>query len=201
MFTGLVTDIGEVVGVAPKDAGVRLTIASGFDATSLDIGASIACSGPCLTVVACIANGEGGCRFDVDVSSETVARTTLGSWVPGTRVNLERSLRAGDELGGHFVSGHIDATAAITGRRDERDAAHFSVRAPDHLMRFVATKGSVCLDGVSLTINGVDGVGFGVTIIPHTLRATTLGALSVGDRVNLEVDLIARYLDRLREAG
>lgn len=196
MFTGIVTDIGEVLAVTPREAGVRLRIATRYVPETIALGASIACGGPCLTVVQ---RGTAGNQafFEVEASSETLARTTAGSWRAGTRVNLERPLKMGDELGGHMVSGHIDGVARVVERRDEEDMARFAVEAPDGLARYVAEKGSVALDGVSLTVNSVEGRRFEVMIIPHTLAVTTWGERRPGDPLNLEVDLIARYLERL----
>ena len=199
MFTGIVTDVGEVLAVTPRAAGVRLRIATVYRPESIAIGASIACSGPCLTVVERSVSGHRSV-FDVEASSETLALTTMGSWAPGRRVNLERALRLGDELGGHMVTGHIDGVATIVDRLDEADMARFSFEAPRELARYIARKGSVCLDGTSLTVNGIDGSSFDVMIIPHTLAATTWGERRGGDKVNLEVDLFARYLERLRSA-
>lgn len=196
MFTGIISDVGEVVSVAPRDAGVRLRIACGYDCATIDLGASIACSGICLTVVA-TDTSDGRCLFDVDASSETLSCTTLGQWAKGDRINLERALRAGDELGGHIVSGHVDGVAAITDRTDEQDMARFTFEAPDNLARFIAAKGSVALDGTSLTVNGVAGRTFSVMLIPHSLEATNWGEKQPGDAVNLEVDPFARYLERL----
>lgn len=200
MFTGIVTDVGEVVAVAEREAGVRLRIATDYAPESIALGASIACSGPCLTVV------ETGCMetrgyFDVEASSETLARTTMGDWSAGRRVNLERALKLGDELGGHMVTGHIDGVAAIVGRREEGDMAGFTFEVRSELARYIAEKGSVCLDGTSLTVNAVRGARFDVMIIPHTLAMTTWGARRAGDRVNVEVDLFARYLERLQRRG
>ena len=200
MFTGIVTDVGEVISIAPLDAGVRLRIATGYDPEAIAIGASIACSGPCLTVVQ---RGRAGNRgsFDVEASSETLARTNLGEWRPGRRVNLERALKIGDELGGHMVTGHVDGTATIAKRHDEGGMARFAFQAPENLARYIAEKGSVALDGTSLTVNAVAGDRFEAMIIPHTLAVTTWGERREGDRVNLEVDLLARYLERLTAAG
>jgi riboflavin synthase len=200
MFTGIVTDVGEVVSAMPRAAGMRFRIVASRDERSIAVGASIACSGPCLTVVE---RGAAGDRifFDVEASGETLARTTLGSWSVGTRINLERALRLGDELGGHMVTGHIDGVAAIIDRRDEADMARFFFEVPANLARYIAEKGSVCLDGTSLTVNSVEDSRFEVMVIPHTLAVTTWGERRVGDRVNLEVDLFARYLERLRRAG
>jgi riboflavin synthase len=197
MFTGIVTDVGEVRAITPREAGVRLRIATSYDPETIAIGASIACSGPCLTV---IERGMVGNRafFDVEASTETLARTTMGEWREGRRINLERALKLGDELGGHMVTGHIDGVAKIAERREEGDMARFAFEAPAPLARYIAEKGSVCLDGTSLTVNGVAGTRFDVMIIPHTLAVTTWGERKVGDHVNLEVDLFARYLERLR---
>ena len=197
MFTGIVTDIGEVLAVTPREAGRRFRIATTYEPDGIAIGASIACSGPCLTVVERGIAG-GSAFFDVEASSETLARTTLGDWTPGTRVNLERSLKAGDELGGHMVAGHIDGVAMIADRRDEGDMARFVFEAPDGLARYIAGKGSVSLDGTSLTVNSVSGRRFDAMIIPHTLAVTTWNERRAGDRVNLEVDLLARYVERLK---
>jgi len=200
MFTGIITDIGEVIEVAPRAADLRrLTIACHYDRASIETGASIACSGVCLTVVDA---GEAGGRtwFAVDAAPETLRVTTVGTWAKGARINLERSLKIGDELGGHIVTGHIDGLAEVIVREDLAETARFAIRAPTHLSRFIAAKGSVALDGVSLTVNEVAGDDFTVLIIPHTLTVTTFGALAHGDRVNLEVDLIARYAARLIEA-
>jgi len=177
---------------------VRLKIACGYDADTIDVGASIACSGVCLTVVA---HGKEGARawFAVDAAAETLRVTTVGRWQKGTRINLERALKLGDELGGHVVAGHADGLASVIARADLTDMARFTFRAPAQLSRFIATKGSVALDGVSLTVNEVAGDTFAVLIIPHTLKVTTLGGLGVGDAVNLEVDLMARYAARLME--
>ena len=198
MFTGIVTDVGCVIEASERPAGRRFRIACGYDAGEIALGASIACAGPCLTVVAT----ERAPRswFDVEVSPETLARTTLGAWREGARVNLERALRLGDELGGHLVTGHIDGVAEILERRDLSDMARFRIRAPRSLAPYIAAKGSVALDGTSLTVNEVDGAAFGAMLIPHTLRVTTWGERRAGDAVNLEVDLMARYVARLREA-
>jgi riboflavin synthase len=199
MFTGIVTDIGEVVAVEPRAQGlVRLKIGCDYGPKTIDVGASIACSGVCLTVVA---RGEEGNRawFAVDAAAETLRTTTVGGWQRDTRINLERALKIGDELGGHIVAGHADGIATVTAREDLTDMARFTLRVPAGLARFIATKGSVALDGVSLTVNEVAGDTFSVLIIPHTLKATTLGRLGAGDAVNLEVDLMARYAARLME--
>jgi riboflavin synthase len=201
MFTGIVTDIGEVAAVRPRGEGLqRLKIACSYPRTSIVEGASIACSGACLTVVEI---GEQGDRtwFAVDAAAETLRLTTVGRWRVGTRINLERPLKMGDELGGHVVAGHVDGLATLVTREDMTDMARLLLRAPAELARFIATKGSVALDGVALTVNEVDGDTFSVLIIPHTLQVTTLGPLAVGDAVNLEVDLMARYTARLLETS
>jgi riboflavin synthase len=191
MFTGIVTDLGRVNRVRGADL-VDLTIATGFDTSAIQIGASIACSGVCLTVVA-VGPGE----FSVQASAETIACTTVGSWGEGIAVNLEKPLRVGDELGGHLVSGHVDGVARIVERRPEAQSVRFVFDAPSGLAPFVASKGSVALDGVSLTVNEVSGARFGVNIIPHTLACTNFGTAVPGQQMNLEVDLIARYVARL----
>jgi riboflavin synthase len=199
MFTGIVTDVGEVVAVEPRAEGLtRLRIDCRYDPDTIDIGASIACSGVCLTVVA---RGKDGNRawFAVDAAAETLRVTTVGGWRSGKRINLERALKVGDELGGHIVAGHADGVAAVAAREDLTDMARLTFRMPAELARFIAAKGSVALDGVSLTVNEAAGDTFSVLIIPHTLAATTLGAYAVGDAVNLEVDLMARYAARLLE--
>jgi riboflavin synthase len=200
MFTGIVTDVGEILAVDQRAEGLRrLAIACRYDLDTIAIGASIACSGPCLTVVE---KGMRGNRavFEVDAAAETLAITTAGAWKAGTRLNLERSLKMGDELGGHMVSGHVDGLAELTVREDMADMARLTFRAPAALSRFIAPKGSVALDGVSLTVNTVEGDSFSVLIIPHTLAVTTFGALRAGDSVNLEVDVMARYAARLLDA-
>ncbi len=199
MFTGIITDIGEVTAVEPRAQGLaRLAMTCGYDADSIAVGASIACSGVCLTVVA---RGQEGNRawFAVEAAAETLRLTTVGSWRRGTRINLERPLKIGDELGGHIVAGHADGLATVLRREDSTDTARFTLRLPQQLARFIAPKGSVALDGVSLTINEAAGDTFSVLIIPHTLKVTTLGLLGAGDAVNLEVDLMARYAARLME--
>jgi riboflavin synthase len=196
MFTGIVTDIGEVVAMDERAEGLRrLTIACAYDLASIAIGASISCSGVCMTAVA-----TGPNSFAVDAAAETLRVTTVGSWRTGTRVNLERSLTMGDELGGHLVSGHVDGLAELVKCEDLTDMARLLLRVPKPLARFIAQKGSVALDGVSLTVNDVTPDTFSVLIIPHTLSVTTLGALKPGDALNLEVDVMARYAARLMEA-
>ncbi len=191
MFTGIIMDLGRVRRLRRSDL-VELTIATAFDTASVPIGASIACSGVCLTVTH-VAPGE----FSVQASAETLACTTIGEWGEGTPVNLERSLRVGDELGGHLVSGHVDAVTRIAERRPEGESVRFVFEIPEALAPFIASKGSVAVDGVSLTVNEVSRAEFGVNIIPHTLAYTNLGTAARGQRMNLEIDLIARYVARL----
>jgi riboflavin synthase len=194
MFTGIVTDVGRIVET--KVTGdLRARIATGYDVAGIDIGASIACDGVCLTVVALGPEGW----FDVEISAETVSKTNLAGWGPGKRVNLERALKVGDELGGHIVSGHVDGLAEVVAVRPEGGSVRVRFRAPDALARFIAPKGSVALNGTSLTVNEVEGAEFGVNFIPHTQAVTTWGEVAVGDFVNLEVDTMARYVARLRE--
>ena len=199
MFTGITTDLGEVLDVRQQEEGLhRLRIACSYDRASIALGASIACSGVCLTAVE---TGEerGRTWFAVDAAAETLRLTTAGQWKKGTRLNLERSLKIGDELGGHIVAGHADGIAELTAREDLPDMARLTFRAPLVLMRFVAQKGSVALDGVSLTVNEVTRDTFAVLIIPHTLKVTTFGSAKVGDAMNIEIDLMARYAARLME--
>jgi riboflavin synthase len=200
MFTGIVTDIGEITALTPTAQGRlhRLRIASRYDRAGIADGASIACNGVCLTVVG---TGVAAARtwFEVDAAAETLAMTTARHWQVGTRLNLERALKIGDELGGHIVAGHADGIAAIVARDELPDMARFELRTTRELARFIAAKGSVTLDGVSLTVNTVHDVSFSVLIIPHTLNVTTLGGWHAGGEVNLEVDLMARYAARLSE--
>jgi riboflavin synthase len=199
MFTGIVTDIGEVVAVRQRAEGLnRLKIACSYDRASILDGASIACSGVCLTVVGAGVE-DGRTWFAADAAAETLRLTTVGDWRYGTRINLERSLRVGDELGGHIVAGHVDGLAVLSEREDFTEMARLTFQAPAALARFIAGKGSVALDGVSLTVNEVVGDSFAVLVIPHTLKVTTLGKLVAGAAVNLEVDLMARYAARLME--
>lgn len=193
MFTGIVTDIGRIEAVERR-GDTRFEIATAWDTSDIALGASISCSGACLTAVA-VRPGA----FAVEASAETLACTTLGGWREGTAINLERALRVGDELGGHIVSGHVDGVAATVSRCPEGDSVRFTFEAPEALASFVASKGSVTLEGVSLTVNEVEGARFGVNIIPHTLSHTTLGALQPGDAVNMEIDMLARYLARQLE--
>ena len=198
MFTGIITDIGRVLEVR-RQGDLRARLATGYDVTGLDIGASVACDGVCLTVVATGVAPEPW--FDVQVSAETVSKSNLGRWAAGRRVNLERALRVGDELGGHIVSGHVDGVAKITDIADEGDSTRVTFQAPDGLAGFIAPKGSIALNGTSLTVNEVEGARFGVNLIPHTKAATTWDDVSEGDPVNLEIDTLARYVARLREVA
>ena len=200
MFTGIITDIGEVLAVEENAENLRrLRIATRYERESIAIGASIACSGVCLTVVE-TGRHEGRTWFAVDAAAETLKVTTAGNWKAGTRLNLEGALKVGDELGGHMVAGHVDGLAELVEREAMSNMARLTLRAPIPLMRFIAPKGSVALDGVSLTVNEASGEMFSVLIIPHTLSATTFGALKPGDVLNLEVDQMARYAERLAEA-
>lgn len=193
MFTGIITDLGTVRSL--EDRGdLRARIGTAYDMESVDLGASIACNGVCLTVVS-----MGADWFDVDISAESVSKTNIGTWAEGRRLNLERALKVGDELGGHLVSGHVDGVAEVVAMHDEGDSTRFTFEAPEALARFIAPKGSVALDGTSLTVNEVDGARFGVNIIPHTKAVTSWGRAKVGDPVNLEIDTLARYVARLQE--
>lgn len=200
MFTGLVTDVGEVLFVETCGELRRIAIACAYPLESIALGASIACSGPCLTAVGLRREGARSV-FEVDAAAETLARTNAGEWAVGRRINLERSLKIGDELGGHIVTGHVDGVATIISRDDFDGMSRFWIEAPHDYARFIAEKGSVALDGTSLTVNAVEGDRFSVLIIPHTLAVTTWGGYRAGDRLNLEVDLMARYAARLAEAG
>ena len=200
MFTGIISDVGDILEMTPIGERRRLTIATAYDPASIEVGASIANAGVCLTVVG-VERSAAGSRIAFDVGAETLAVTTLGRWRVGERVNLERALRVGDELGGHMVSGHVDGVAEILARRDFDGMAHFRFRAPKDCEKFIAVKGSVALDGTSLTVNAVEGDVFEVLLIPHTLAVTTWGERQAGDFVNLEVDQMARYAARLIEAG
>lgn len=196
MFTGIITDIGTVQD-RQQQGDTRFVISCAFAHDSIDMGASIACSGVCLTVVDKGQDDAYGDWFAVDVSAESLSRTTLGDWHEGTEVNLERALRMGDELGGHLVSGHVDGIGSVLEKRKEGDSICLTLSAPDALMPFIAEKGSITVDGVSLTVNGVDANSLNLNIIPHTLYATTLSNLDVGDAINLEIDMLARYVQRL----
>ena len=198
MFTGIVTDIGEVLELEQR-GDLRARIGTAYDVAGLDLGASIACDGVCLTVVAL---GQAPRNwFDVEISAESVSKTNIGGWSVGKRLNLERALKVGDELGGHIVSGHVDGVAEVVGLRPEGDSLRVTFRAPEPLARFIAPKGSVALNGTSLTVNEVDGRDFGINFIPHTQHVTTWGDVALGQLVNLEVDTMARYVARLREWG
>jgi riboflavin synthase len=194
MFTGIITDIGELV----SREGGRLAIRCGYAPDSIIVGASIACDGACLTATEVVRAGSGS-LFKVDVSNETLSKTTLGDWRPGQRINLERALKAGDELGGHIVAGHVDGVARIVAIRPDGQSQRLTVETSHDLARFIASKGSVALDGISLTVNDVDQDRFGINVIPHTLTHTTWSAKKPGDRVNLEVDVFARYVARAME--
>lgn len=193
MFTGIITDVGRI-GDIERRGDTRFAVKTSYDTASIDIGASIACHGACLTVV-----DKGRDWFAVDVSAETLACTCLGGWRVGDAVNLERALRVGDELGGHIVTGHVDGIARIIERRPEGDSIRLVFEAPDQLARFIAPKGSVAVNGASLTVNQVDGNRFGVNLIPHTLVHTTFGDVAVENQVNLEIDVLARYVARLAD--
>jgi riboflavin synthase len=195
MFTGIVTDIGEVIGLT-LNGDLRARIATGYNVDRIDIGASIACEGVCLTVVGLGKSPRGW--FDVDISAETLRKTNIGTWAMGQRVNLERALRVGDELGGHIVSGHCDGVAEVVAAAPEGDSLRVTFRAPHALARFIAHKGSIALNGTSLTVNDVRGAEFDINFIPHTQSVTTWGAVKQGDLVNLEVDTMARYVARLQ---
>lgn len=195
MFTGIVTDIG-VIAALDQQGDLRARITTGYDTSGIDMGASIASDGVCLTVV-----DLGTDWYDVQISAETVNMTNLGKWAVGKRVNLERALKVGDELGGHIVSGHVDGVAEVVSIMDEGDSTRVQLRAPDDLARFIASKGSVALNGTSLTVNEVEGNVFGINFIPHTKDFTTWGDVALGDMVNLEIDTLARYVARLAEAG
>ena len=200
MFTGIVTDVGEITALRPVAQGQlhRLRISCRYDQTTIADGASIACNGVCLTVVSS-GVADGLTWFEVDAAAETLGMTTARGWAVGTKLNLERALKIGDELGGHIVAGHADGVASIVSRDDLPDMARFELKTSRELARFIAAKGSVTLDGVSLTVNTVQDLSFSVLIIPHTLQVTTLGDWSVGREVNIEVDLMARYAARLSE--
>jgi riboflavin synthase len=198
MFTGIITDIGTVKAVEQR-GDLRLTIATGYDTAGLAIGASVACSGVCLTVVA-----KGPGEFSVDVSGETQSRTARGQWTVGRRFNLERALKVGDELGGHIVTGHVDAVGQVLSVEPVGDSTRITIQVPRDIAPFVAPKGSICLDGVSLTINTVadnaDGAAFTINVIPHTAEWTTFDTVKPGDDLNIEIDVLARYLARMKQA-
>lgn len=191
MFTGIITDVGRVCAIK-QNGDMRARIETGYDTASIDIGASIACDGVCLTVVEL-----GDDWYDVDISAETLSKTNLGSWSVGRKINLERALRVGDELGGHIVSGHVDGVAVVLSIHVDGDSTRVSFRVPSALARFIAPKGSVALNGTSLTVNEVADDTFGVNLISHTKQATNWSEIAVGDEINLEIDTLARYVDRL----
>ncbi len=193
MFTGIITDIGTITELEQR-GDLRLRMACAYDTGGIDIGASIACNGCCLTVVEL-----GADWFDVEISAESVSKTNIGDWALGSRINLERALKVGDELGGHIVSGHVDGVATIVKMVDEGDSTRVTLEAPDALARFIAPKGSVALNGTSLTVNEVDGAKFGINFIPHTKSVTNWGDAREGDRINLEIDTLARYVARLQD--
>ncbi|MEP0233291.1 riboflavin synthase [Roseibium sp.] len=199
MFTGIVTDLGEILSVEKIPAGIRTRIQTVYDPDGIDLGASIACGGPCHTVTAKGHGTDGSNWFEVESAAETLALTTASQWAVGQKLNLERSLAMGTELGGHLVLGHVDGTARITKRTDHEDSVYFQFEASRDAAPFIARKGSVCLDGTSLTVNEAEGLLFSVFLIPHTLAVTTWGERQEGDLVNLEVDMMARYAARLAE--
>lgn len=201
MFTGIVTDVGTVDAVTPLPEGVRLRIRTVYNPRTIDIGASIACSGVCLTVVTLPEETSDERWFEVEAWEEALRLTTAAQWQPGTQINLERALKIGDELGGHIVSGHVDGKALIVDRKDEGDAVRFTLEAPSDLAKFIAPKGSVALDGTSLTVNKVDRTRFDVLLIHHSLTVTTWGDRKTGDHINLEIDTMARYAARLVQAS
>ena len=193
MFTGIITDVGRIVA-AEQRGDLRLRIACGYDMATVDLGASIACSGVCLTVV-----DKGSDWFDVDLSAETVGRSAPGMWGQGRRLNLERSLKLGEELGGHIVTGHVDGVGEVIAVEPVGNSTHLTIAAPDALAPYIAAKGSVAVDGVSLTVNAVEAPRFELNIIPHKAQQTTLGVLAQGEHVNIEIDILARYIGRMLE--
>ena len=196
MFTGIVTDIGRIRAVIKtaegEGEGRRFEVETAFNVSDIDMGGSIAHAGACMTVVE-----KGNDWYAIEVSAESLSKTTLGSWDVDSRINLERAMRLGDELGGHMVSGHVDGVGEVTGRENDGDSVRFTFRTPSDLAKYLAPKGSITIDGVSLTVNEVDGDQFGINVIPHTQEVTTIGALQIGDKVNLEIDMLARYVARL----
>ncbi|OSP56222.1 riboflavin synthase [Pseudoruegeria sp. SK021] len=198
MFTGIVTDIGTIRALEQR-GDLKARIGTRYDADGIDLGASIACDGACLTVIAKGQDADAGSWFDVEISAETISKTNLGSWISSKKINLERPLKVGDELGGHIVSGHVDGVAEVTAIEADGDSTRVILRAPDALARFIAPKGSVALNGTSLTVNDVDGPSFGINFIPHTKQVTTWGQVAIGDRINLEIDTLARYVARLND--
>ncbi len=199
MFTGIITDIATLSDMTSSKNGAQLKIDCAYDMATIDLGASIASDGCCLTVTKMEKTPSGGTLYSVDVANESLSCTTIGSWQKGQKINLERAMGVGAELGGHIVTGHVDGLATIIERKTDGDAQRFTLEVPNQLAKFIAQKGSVALNGVSLTVNEVDGNRFGVSIIPHTLKMTTWGDRQQGDQVNLEIDLLARYVARLNE--
>ena len=195
MFTGIITDVGSVRAIVRR-GDTRFEIATAYDVATIAMGASISCNGCCLTVIE-----KGPDWFAIEASAETLSKTTLGRWTQGTRINLERALKVGDELGGHIVSGHVDGVGEITSITPDGDSKRFRFRVPEALAKFVASKGSVAVNGTSLTVNEVEGCDFGVNVIPHTQAVTTWGQSKAGDGVNIEIDMLARYVARLAEFG
>ena len=193
MFTGIITDIGKIIELEQR-GDLRARIETVYDMDTVDLGASIACDGCCLTVI-----HKGQNFFDVEISAESISKTNIGAWVQGKRLNLERALKVGDELGGHIVSGHVDGVAEVIEVHDEGDSTRVTLRAPEGLAKFIAPKGSVALNGTSLTVNEVNGCDFGINFIPHTKQVTTWGEVAVGQKINLEIDTLARYVARLQE--
>jgi riboflavin synthase len=193
MFTGIITDIGKIIELEQR-GDLRARIETVYDMDTVDLGASIACDGCCLTVI-----HKGQNFFDVEISAESISKTNIGAWVQGKRLNLERALKVGDELGGHIVSGHVDGVAEVIEVRDDGDSTRVTLRAPEALAKFIAPKGSVALNGTSLTVNEVNGCDFGINFIPHTKQVTTWGEVAVGQKINLEIDTLARYVARLQE--
>ena len=197
MFTGIITDVGRITSLEQR-GDLKARVETTYDADNIDLGASIACNGVCLTVID-KGQSEDKDWFDVEISAESVSKTNIGDWQVGSPINLERALKVGDELGGHIVSGHVDGVAEVVSVSDEGDSTRVRFKAPDDLARFIASKGSVALNGTSLTVNEVEGTEFGVNFIPHTKTVTTWGGVDVGDRINLEIDTLARYVARLSE--
>ena len=196
MFTGIITDIGRIRAITKtgdgEGEGRRFEVETGFDVSDIDLGGSIAHAGACMTVVE-----KGDTWYAIEVSAESLSKTTLGGWGVGTQINLERAMRLGDELGGHIVSGHVDGVGTVTGRESDGDSVRFRFCVPNNLAKYLASKGSITIDGVSLTVNEVENAEFGINVIPHTQDATTIGQLQIGDKVNLEIDMLARYVARL----
>ncbi len=201
MFTGIITDIATVAVIQASENGTKMQIDCAYDMDGIDLGASIASDGCCLTVTHMEKTASGGTLYSVDVANETLSCTTIGDWQEGQKINLERAMGVGEELGGHIVTGHVDGLATVIERKTDGDAQRFTLEVPEKLAKYIAQKGSVALNGVSLTVNEVEANRFGISLIPHTLKMTTWGDRHVGDKVNLEVDLLARYVARLNEFG